>query len=88
MPRSFVLLIIAANSGQAKTIRAFVGGLSLSYDCRFVRSDKQAFDFLQRKAPFEEAPHPDLILLVSRLSGNHGEDVLRSIKFRPSAASL
>lgn len=84
MPRSFVFLIIAANSAQAKRIRAYVGTLSMSYDCHFVRTSQQAVDFLQRKAPFENVPPPDLILLVSRLSGNHGQDVLRSIKSNPA----
>jgi CheY-like chemotaxis protein len=83
MPRSFALLIIAANLAQAKQIRAHVGRLSLSYGCHFVKNSEHALDFLQRKAPFEEAPRPDLILLVSRLSGNHGQHVLRSIKSNP-----
>jgi CheY-like chemotaxis protein len=84
MPRSFVLLVIAADPLLAEQIRAFVGGLSLSYECHVVRSSRQAFGFLQRKAPFQEAPRPDLILLVSHLSGNHGPDVLRSIKSNPA----
>ena len=80
MGRALDLLIVDDDPSQVQLMRTIVQELGLPHRCHSAPNGFIALDFLNRRAPFENAPRPHLILLDLNMPGMNGREVLRSIK--------
>ncbi|HDQ44157.1 MAG TPA: response regulator [bacterium] len=74
------ILLVEDNPGDVRlTQEAFKAG-KIRNNLYVVRDGVEALDFLYRKAPYETAPVPDLILLDLNLPKLDGREILEKIK--------
>lgn len=88
MGRSFDLLIVDDDVSQGSLVRTLLQEMGLSHRCHHCSSGSEALDFLDRRAPFQNAPRPHLILLDVNLPGMDGCEVLERIKSNPQLRSI
>ncbi len=84
MDRVCNLLIADADVEQTIVIESRLRTLGKSHRCHRVATAFLAFQFLEKKPPYENAPRPDIILLDLDLPGRIGSKVLRRIKSDPN----
>jgi CheY-like chemotaxis protein len=82
------ILLIEDNPGDVELIQeALRSGRVLT--CINVATDGElAMAFLNRSAGFENAPHPDLILLDLNIPKKDGYEVLREVRNHPSVSHV
>jgi len=80
MDRTFEILIVEDNPGDARLIREGLRSCRFSSNTTVAKCGFKALDFLNKRDGYKTAPHPDFIILdlnLPRLSGFH---VLAEIK--------
>jgi len=74
------VLLVEDNPGDARLVKEAVRLCASAVDLAVVTDGEQALDYLFKRAPFEDAPAPELILLDLNLPKVDGRDVLIRIK--------
>jgi CheY-like chemotaxis protein len=80
MPRAVEILMVEDNPGDVRLTREALKGGKIWNQLHVVEDGVAALDFLHRRAPHEDAPRPDLILLDLNLPKKDGREVLGAIK--------
>lgn len=78
--RKPVVLLIEDNGGDAILLQDALR--EVGFECAVVTAENavQAYRFLQRRAPYSEAPAPDLVLLDLNLPVISGGEFLRELR--------
>ncbi len=88
MPEAIHILLAEDDENDVRiTWRAIQKG-GLEAEISVVRDGQEALDYLCRRAPFEDAPVPDLVLLDMNLPKLNGMEVLRQAKADPALRSV
>lgn len=74
------ILLVEDSPTDALMAREALRDLGLEADLHIVGDGEEAISFLRRRAPYESAPEPSLILLDLDLPGRSGQEVLEEIK--------
>jgi CheY-like chemotaxis protein len=80
MLRAVEILMVEDNPGDVRLTREALKGGKIWNQLHVVEDGVAALDFLHRRAPHEDAPRPDLILLDLNLPKKDGREVLAAIK--------
>jgi two-component system, chemotaxis family, response regulator Rcp1 len=78
--RPIAILMVEDNPGDVRLTREALKDAKVSNTLHVVEDGVAALDFLYRRAPYGEAPRPDLILLDLNLPRKNGREVLEEIK--------
>lgn len=82
------LLIVDDDVGQYRLFEISLQDLGFDHRCHRAADAKTALAFLHRRAPFETAPRPHLIVLDINMPGVNGCDLLCKIKSDPAIATI
>jgi two-component system, chemotaxis family, response regulator Rcp1 len=82
------ILLVEDNLVDVQILHRCLRHVTFPYHLSVVNDAEAALAFLQRHAPYTEAPTPDLILLDIYLFGKSGWDILRWLKAAPALAPL
>jgi CheY-like chemotaxis protein len=74
------ILLVEDNPGDVLMIQEAFAEIQLAHHLHMVSTGELSLDFLYRRDVYENAPHPDLILLDLNLPGLSGLEVLEEIK--------
>lgn len=74
------LLMVEDNPAHAKLMRMQLQQAPCPVEIDWVQDGEQALDYLYHRAPFENKPLPDLILLDLNLPRINGHQVLHELK--------
>lgn len=74
------ILLIEDSSPDVKLATKALVETNIPHRLHIARDGEEGLSFLQRKAPFETAPYPDLVLLDLNLPKVNGKEILGSIK--------
>lgn len=74
------ILLVEDNPGDVLLTQKALQDNKLRNNLHVVEDGEAALDFLYQRAPFEQAPRPDLILLDLNLPALDGREVLARIK--------
>jgi CheY-like chemotaxis protein len=80
MGRTIHVLLVEDNPGDADLTRETLEAGKLHLHVSVVIDGPQALDYLFKRAPFTQAPSPDLILLDLNLPRLSGREVLAEVK--------
>jgi two-component system response regulator len=74
------LLLIEDNPADVEITRLSLEEAKLQHELHVAENGNQGMAFLNRQAPYQAAPRPDLVLLDLNLPGKDGRAVLAEIK--------
>jgi CheY-like chemotaxis protein len=74
------ILLVEDNPGDIRLTQEALKESKMRNRLNIVNDGVEALDFLRRKAPYENAPRPDIILLDLNLPRKDGRAVLEEIK--------
>ncbi|MBP0456387.1 response regulator [Streptomyces montanisoli] len=87
-PKPIEVLLVEDDAGDELMTREAFEDNKIHNTLHVVRDGQEALDFLHRRAPHEEAPRPDLVLLDLNLPRYDGRQVLEHIKTDPELALI
>ncbi|MEW2544418.1 response regulator [Streptomyces sp. NPDC047002] len=87
-PKPIEVLLVEDDAGDELMTREAFEDNKIRNALHVVRDGQEALDFLYRRAPYEDAPRPDLILLDLNLPRYDGRQVLERIKTDPELALI
>ena len=82
--RSVEILLVEDNRGDVRLVQEAMKEAPLRKNLHVVSNGLEALAFLRRKAPYQDAVRPDLILLDLNLPRMDGREVLREVKSDPA----
>ncbi len=82
------ILVVEDEPMDALLIKRFLERAKVYFNLAIAPDGEQALDFLYRVAPYERAPHPDLIILDMGLPKVNGAEILESLKRDPSLKKI
>lgn len=74
------VLLVEDNPGDVRLTREALKDAKVANRLHVVEDGVAALDFLYRRAPYGDAPRPDLVLLDLNLPKKNGREVLAEIK--------
>jgi len=80
MSKAFDILLVEDSVEDAFLTRTIIEDGNVPIDLSVTRNGADALAFLRRKAPFADAPPPDLILLDVNLPKKNGFEVLAEMR--------
>jgi len=83
-----VILLVEDEPGDSYLTIEALKSAKIMNRVHLVEDGAEAMAFLQREAPYADAPRPDLILLDLNLPRKDGRQVLAEIKHNPSLNSI
>jgi len=86
--RPIEILMVEDNPGDVRLTREALKGGKVSNEIHAVTDGVAALDFLHRRAPHENAPRPDLVLLDLNLPKKDGREVLAAMKADASLKTI
>ena len=86
--RQAEIFLVEDNPVDVQLLHRCLRHATFPYHLSVVNDAEAALAFLQRHAPYTEAPTPDLILLDIYLLGKSGWDILQWLKATPALAPL
>lgn len=78
--RMIDILMVEDNPGDVRLTREALKGAKVLHELNVVTDGEAALDYLFKRAPYEDATRPDLILLDLNLPRKDGREVLTAIK--------
>ncbi|WP_030912357.1 response regulator [Streptomyces sp. NRRL F-5126] len=87
-PKPIEVLLVEDDAGDELMTREAFEDNKIHNALHVVRDGQEALDFLHRRAPHEDAPRPDLVLLDLNLPRYDGRQVLEHIKTDPELALI
>ncbi len=78
--RTIEILLVEDNPGDANLTRIALADREVNVNLSVVTDGVEAMDFLHRQGEYQQAIHPDLILLDWNLPRKNGREVLIEIK--------
>ena len=81
--RPIEILMVEDNPGDVRLTREALKGGKVLNEIHVVTDGVAALNFLRRKAPYEDKPRPDLVLLDLNLPKKDGREVLSEMKSDP-----
>ena len=81
--RAIEILMVEDNPGDVRLTREALKGGKVWNQLHVVEDGVAALDYLNQRAPYEQASRPDLILLDLNLPKKDGREVLSAIKSDP-----
>src|SRR5215510_1902289 len=88
IPKQKEILLVEDNPIDVYFLQKSLPHLAYPYHLSVVSDGEAGLAFLQRQAPYHEAPTPDLILLDIHLPKKTGWDILRWIRATPAFATI
>jgi chemotaxis family two-component system response regulator Rcp1 len=82
--RAIEILMVEDNPGDVRLTREALKGGKVWNQLHVVEDGVAALDFLNQRAPYQQASRPDLVLLDLNLPKKDGREVLAAIKSDPS----
>jgi chemotaxis family two-component system response regulator Rcp1 len=82
------LLVVDDNPGDTRLLAECLRALPFPHSLSIVTDGDSALTFLQRQAPYTQAPRPDLILLDIHPLKTSGWEVLAWLRGQPALASI
>jgi CheY-like chemotaxis protein len=81
--KAIEMLLVEDNPGDIELTRIALEDNKMSVNLNIAEDGVEALKFLKKQAPYEQAPHPDLILLDLNLPKKDGREVLAEMKADP-----
>jgi len=86
--RPIEILMVEDNPGDVRLTHEALKGGKVWNEIHVVADGVAALDFLHRRAPYEEATRPDLVLLDLNLPKKDGREVLAAMKADESLKTI
>ena len=82
------ILLVEDNAADVRLTKEALKDAKILNDLHVTRDGVEAMDFLQRRAPYEDAPRPDIVILDLNLPRKDGKEVLAELKGDPTLRSI
>lgn len=84
MRQAFEILLVEDNPGDVLLTQEAFGNCELEHRLSVVGDAEEALEFLRRAGKYNDAPHPDLVLLDLNLPRKDGRELLAEVKNDPA----
>jgi chemotaxis family two-component system response regulator Rcp1 len=88
LERQIEILLIEDNPSDIRLLQEAFKEVKLCSNLSIVRDGEEGLAFLKKEGAYQDAPHPDLILLDLNLPKMDGKELLREIKQCPKLRTI
>ena len=82
------ILLVEDNPGDARLVQELFSDAHIVNTLHVATDHQEAFDFVNQRGEFTDAPRPDIVLLDWHLPRATGEEVLREMKSQPTLSNV